>query len=139
MSIFQLYAARAPFTDSNNRLTTQALKALQALVQSVGGSADGVIPPPANVTIIEIEADLTAIQENIDEIEAEAADNKAWFAAFEVKTGQIASDLSRVERKTKQPSNTELLSIIGSLEARLIEQERKLKKLETQCQSSLAR
>jgi len=69
MSVFQLFAARTPFVDSDGRLTTQALKALQALVQATGGNASGIVPPPANITIIDIEADLTAITAQIESLE----------------------------------------------------------------------
>ena len=139
MSVFQLFAARTPFVDSRGHLTTQALKALQALVQATGGNASGVVPPPGNVTIIEIEANLEEVEAEIDATQSEVANNKAWLAVFEATHGSVAADVSRIDRKVRQPQNTELLIMLGEAMARISELERKLKKLETQCQSSLAR
>lgn len=141
MSVFQLFAARTPFVDSQGRLTTQALKALQALVQATGGDASGIVPPPANVTIIEVEADITALEADIAIAEAdidtlENQDVDALFYSLAGRVSQLenlvhglASDfgvdtraLDAVEdlrRDTPIDRYQELLGRIESLEAQL--------------------
>lgn len=98
MSVFQLFAARAQFVDpKTGQLTTQALKALQALVQATGGDASGNIPPPSTINLINIDADLTALQSDVDAIQSDV-DDLQLLVAVSVNIDSTDSPYTQVNK-----------------------------------------